>query len=129
MIWLRFLARPEQHAELLGSILPHRFRVDKECHTASAELQAFIDWYQATQGLLARAFGGEPAAAERTAWETLVRRVVKGSHEDDALSALKAPLRAEAHAAVEELMHDLERWSIELQRHCPEDWNQCSAIV
>jgi len=32
--------------------------------------------------------------------------------------------------AVEGFMRDLEVWSVELQRHCPEDWNQfCSVIV
>jgi len=30
---------------------------------------------------------------------------------------------------IERLMLELERWSMELQRSCPEDWNQCSSIV
>jgi hypothetical protein len=32
-------------------------------------------------------------------------------------------------AAVEALMRTVEGWSLELQRHCPEDWNECSTVL
>ena len=30
---------------------------------------------------------------------------------------------------VEGLMKELEKWSLELQRHCPEAWNHCSSVL
>jgi len=46
-----------------------------------------------------------------------------------AQSLERGPLRRAAITAVEELMHDLEAYSMELQRHCPQDWNQCAAVL
>mmetsp|Transcript_24641 Transcript_24641/g.79728 ORF Transcript_24641/g.79728 Transcript_24641/m.79728 type:complete len:521 (-) Transcript_24641:131-1693(-) len=119
MIWLRFLAEPQQHAELLRSLLPHRFPKSPEAKAQwDAEVEAFLEKYRATQRLL---IGRAKAAdKEQEAWEALVQRVVSGDRSIDS---------AEAEVALEDLMHSLEPWSIELQRHCPEDWNQCSAIL
>jgi hypothetical protein len=50
------------------------------------------------------------------AWETLLLKVVSGpsSNTVDALDGF---------------MLELERWSMELQRSSPKDWNQCSSVV
>lgn len=34
-----------------------------------------------------------------------------------------------AQDSIEDMMRALEPWSMELQRHCPDDWNQCSSIL
>mmetsp|Transcript_86791 Transcript_86791/g.218470 ORF Transcript_86791/g.218470 Transcript_86791/m.218470 type:complete len:535 (-) Transcript_86791:127-1731(-) len=138
IIWLRFLTQPTQHTELLKSILPHRFtNADQDGAVAvDAELQAFLEKFDAARKLLigaqpAGATGVPPAAvAHKVACEILVKRVVNGpGAQEDAFGSLAPGLRAEAEAVAEDLMHELEKWSIELQRHCPEDWNQCSAIL
>jgi len=141
IIWLRFLAKPRPHMELLKSLLPHRFIEAKEHSGAEAlswdvELQSFIGKFQSAMKLLT---GAQPAGAvgvptaassERVAWEILMKRVVLGAgSKDEQYGGLVPGLKADAQFIVEDLMHDLERWSIELQRHCPEDWNQCSAIL
>eukprot|EP00927_Polykrikos_kofoidii_P037337 TRINITY_DN31489_c0_g1_i1.p1 TRINITY_DN31489_c0_g1~~TRINITY_DN31489_c0_g1_i1.p1 ORF type:complete len:537 (-),score=98.33 TRINITY_DN31489_c0_g1_i1:50-1660(-) len=143
IIWLRFLAKPSKHTELLKSLLPHRFIDPLEtigvegAPMLDAELTGFVEKFLAAKGLLVGAqpavgAGGVPsaAAAETLAWEILVKRVVVGGGStEDAYGNLAPGLRDTAQESVEDLMHDLERWSIELQRHCPEDWNQCSAIL
>jgi len=140
IIWLRFLANPLQLMELLKSLLPHRFAEPKDrlCDVGQlwdAELEAFIQKFLCTRQLLVGALPGGGAAPdaernERLAWEVLVKRVVRGAvGKEDACSCLAPTLRDGASEAVEGLMHELEKWSIELQRHCPEDWNQCSAIL
>lgn len=66
-----------------------------------------------------------------TAWELLARRAVVGPDGAEGLYAeLLAPLADQraAMAAVEGLMRELEQWSIELQRHSPEEWNRCSSL-
>lgn len=139
IIWLRFLAKPMQHTELLKSLLPHRF-VDASNSGSEkapdAELQGFLEKFRAARKLLvgAQPVGGvgvsSAEAREKMSWEILVKRVVNGAgSQEDAFGSLAPALRPEAQAAAEELMHELEKWSIELQRHCPEDWNQCSAIL
>jgi len=133
IIWLRFLAEPAHLGELLKSLLPHRFAEPKDAAAEvrlpvwDAELEAFVQKFHcARQQLVAAqtagASGQMQAEAQRRALEVLTRRVVRGAAEGEAGGV-------EPAAAVEGLMHELESWSIELQRHCPEDWNQCSAIL
>lgn len=124
MIWLRFLVEPLQHAELLRSLLPHRFPNSADDPTKVGwddELASFLEKYKEThKALLANACSNTKCENEE-AWEMLVQRVIRGSVgtvSDDVV-----------RESVEQLMHHLEPLSIELQRHCPEDWNQCSAIL
>lgn len=50
-----------------------------------------------------------------TTWETLLQKAIVGpSSKNDILDAF---------------MLELERWSMELQRNSPKDWNQCSSVV
>jgi hypothetical protein len=140
IIWLRFLAQPAKQTELMRSLLPHRFIEGVKdgsgaaTYTLDADVTAFVEKYRSTKELLigAQLATGPPASssAETAAWKILVKRVIAGaSSKDDTYGGLTLGLRDSAQAAAEDLMHDLERWSIELQRHCPEDWNQCSAIL
>jgi len=49
-----------------------------------------------------------------------------------AVCEFKQVLGALCHSTasqVEDLMLELEHWSMELQRHCPHEWNQCSAVL
>jgi len=149
IIWLGFLARPLRQMELLCSLLPHRFPDSKsgsdgQGHPWDAELESFVQKYQHTKELLiAATYAGalsspsvadvpSAVAVEKCSWEFLVKRIVRGAaaaQEDVADHVLLSASRNGGVEAVEDLMRDLERWSIELQRHCPEDWNQCSAIL
>jgi len=138
IIWLRFLAKPSEHMELLKSFLPHRFIAgDDEKGVAQSwepELKAFIDSFQVTRSVLVasnaleQAVKTSPAAEEQAVWDLLMKRVVHGSgREKDAFNC--EGLGPEGETAIEDLMRHLERWSMDLQRHCPEDWNQFSAIL
>lgn len=139
LIWLRFLAKPQQHTELLKSLLPHRFGGSKGApdeqtsqNAWDSEVESFIEKFRSAEDVLMRAPAGKAAAessAAKLAWEVFVKRVVNGNGTEDAYSSLAPGLREHARVAVEDVIHELERWSIELQRYCPEDWNQCSAIL
>lgn len=98
-----------------------------------AELQAVTEKFWRTELLLSRAL--EPGASSSTsAWEVLIRRAVSGvvgsEEAEDPYEALaQGSHRQSAISAAEELMHDLEAWSMELQRHSAEDWNECINVL
>jgi len=146
IVWLRFLRKPKAHWELLKSLLPHRFQEERDCeasevHCVNDELDHFMAKFRRTREFLETNTGilsplsdaacrnHEGTSAEDcSAWGLLMKRVIVGTGHDIFGGVLPAH-RDEAIALVEEFMLDLERWSIELQRHCPEDWNQCSAVL
>eukprot|EP00929_Paragymnodinium_shiwhaense_P053019 TRINITY_DN26550_c0_g1_i1.p1 TRINITY_DN26550_c0_g1~~TRINITY_DN26550_c0_g1_i1.p1 ORF type:complete len:538 (-),score=144.25 TRINITY_DN26550_c0_g1_i1:328-1941(-) len=139
IIWLRFLAAPEKHTELLRSLLPpSRFgtKAGKANVLYDEELSDFIEKFAHAKEMLVGAqpagADGVPSAsrAEATAWELLMKRVVMGdANSEEVYGGLAPSFVEETRVVVEDMMNDLEKWSMELQRHCPEDWNQCSAIL
>mmetsp|Transcript_26947 Transcript_26947/g.81317 ORF Transcript_26947/g.81317 Transcript_26947/m.81317 type:complete len:99 (+) Transcript_26947:331-627(+) len=69
-----------------------------------------------------------------SAWDILVQRAANAaggadSSHVDPYAALVGPLARQAAAAADDLLHDLEAWSMELQRHSPEDWNECINVL
>jgi hypothetical protein len=125
IIWLRFLVEPVKQTELLKSLLPHRFPDNKDaCGTSvawDADLASFIEKFQNVERIF------KEDSSQTSAWTSLVKRIVSGGSSDT--TPLKFRTRLVLQPAMEDLMRDLEWYSIELQRHCPEDWNQCSAIL
>lgn len=140
IIWLRFLTNPTQQTGLLKGLLPHRFIEAKDSSTPTkvwdTELETFVEKFRCTKQILfeAQPRGTGSLAAEsgeKFVWDLLVKRVVSGDGSGSRASGnyLTVSQRDQVHLVIEDLIHDLEKWSIELQRHCPEDWNQCSAIL
>jgi len=146
MIWLCFLAQPEEYTALVRSLLPHLFVSHPEDAAETPAMkdsafQALAEKFQSVNRSFPRATRtpeAEPHIAAEAGhcskdtagsvlWEVLVKRTVMGP--DCAYNALDDCGRDVVRAEVEGLMHALEPWSIKLQRHCPEDWNQCSAVV
>jgi len=109
MVWLCYLTEPDKHQGLVGSLLPHRFEKIQD-----TELSGFVEMFQRVMGSISQIVGAESAE------NTLVQRAVLGS------SSVKAHLPKDQ---IESFMLELERWSMELQRRCPEDWNQCSSVL
>jgi hypothetical protein len=64
-------------------------------------------------------------------WELLSRRAVSGTNGSVDVYDLFVPQehREAVRQSVEALMLELEGWSMELQRHSAEDWNQCSSLL
>lgn len=136
IILLCFVADPEEkRAELIRSLLPHRFSEPENAAPGSPgelgpELESLAKQYRRTMQQLCDATPRGGVSAEAVAWSVLVKRAIVGAGSDeDACECLVPGLHDAAQKAVEDLMRDLERWSLELQRHCPEDWNQCSAVL
>jgi len=110
LVWLWFLARPQIARVLMQTWLPKRFPEHRE----DDELRALVQRYD-----VAMSAGTDREAASRR----LVQRAIRGFN-------AAAPAGIAAETAVEELlMADLESWSMELQRHNPIDWNQCTAVL
>ncbi|CAE7420037.1 unnamed protein product [Symbiodinium sp. CCMP2456] len=139
LAWLRYLDKPCQLSGLFKSLLPHRFAdsnmVQKEAPEPSdPELISLMQKFGRTKQLLMETMkpsqGGTLTTGrfEDAAWEVLVKRVVNGVN-GDIYTNVCPTLREPVEKAVEELMRDLEAWSMELARHCPEDWNQCCGIL
>lgn len=140
---LAFLVHPEgKQAELLKVLLPHRFNSETGA-AALPELEELIKQFHLTSCHVANAatplFAGATglaqtsyasSAARAFAWEVLVRRAVDG--DDGVASSLNRfppAVRGDLQKVTDDFGRELEKWSVELQRHCPEDWNQCSAVL
>lgn len=124
LLVLRFLAAPESHAELLKGLLPHRF--EPISGAPGPDLQELLATFsQLRQLTLTASAAGTPypgiANAEVATWEFFARAAVVGTR----VSATGG----EFTRSVQDFMRDLEGWSVEVQRHHPEDWNQCSAVL
>jgi len=133
IVWMRYLTEPPVHLELVRRLVPHHF--DGEAPPRpTAELEGFQQKFQHVSSLLAgqeedRAGG---SSREQRAWEALVTRVVagpSGTKGDGPSSPEAAAESGGAEAVTEAFVHELERWSMELQRHHPEDWCQCSLVL
>jgi len=159
IVWLWFLSEPSSHTELVRRLVPNHFTNSTDPPAFDEQLERFIaSFREVSKDLLAspgvsspsKAKGDNdhtPATAEQHAWEVLVTRVVAGPN---SASNTKAPslndeasppgslgsgihdstvLNADVESSLEAFVHELERWSMELQRHRPEDWCQCSAVL
>eukprot|EP00930_Biecheleria_cincta_P045984 TRINITY_DN316_c0_g1_i1.p1 TRINITY_DN316_c0_g1~~TRINITY_DN316_c0_g1_i1.p1 ORF type:complete len:614 (+),score=119.72 TRINITY_DN316_c0_g1_i1:142-1983(+) len=146
LIWLRAIADPSTQLAVLSKLLPHRFynatddtnqspqdSSSKESHQdmwqCDADLSGFVQEFELVFTSLLGSCGPEPPAG--TAWNFLMRRAVHGAHEvDNAIYETLAPgVAAQAKTTVDAFMNQLEAWSMELQRHKPEEWNDFVAIV
>jgi len=129
LVCLGCAAKPAApRAALLRELLRHRWAEQEGCSQMGLELWGLVQDYRATATVLCVApsgcGGSESCRACASAREALVRRAVAGPGCPTDHFASK-----EHAAAVEVLMRTVEGWSLELQRHCPEDWNQCSAVL
>jgi hypothetical protein len=123
IIWLRFLAAPTRVIEFLKTFLPHHF--EQGDHSAcpwDADLAALIEKFRCVDAAFSESTS-QPS--HLLAWDVLVSRVVSGDEGEEIFGDMSPEIRS----AFDDLLRDVEGYSIELQRQCPEDWNQCSAIL
>lgn len=134
IVVLCFLADPlSRRTELVRSLLPHRFSPPAEGSTGAVfmkvdpELKALYDRFKETMHVVSSS--QTPATArmhpKAAAWEVVVKQAIVGT-EDEEMNRGCPP---DARRAVADLLRAVERWSLELQRRCPEDWNQCSFVL
>lgn len=120
LVLLYFLAAPAERAELPRSLLPHRFGPLGDGHAEpDAELQEFAERFAS---VWQQAIASRSEEAKRQAWHVLLARAVVGSGGANVEGEGLCP-------EVEQLMRELEGWSMELQRHCAPDWSQCSSVL
>jgi hypothetical protein len=143
IIWLRFLFTHHSVLKILQTMLPHRFPADADSvqpvsarPIVDAELGVFMDQFQDCMRTLrlglSKASYFATDDAETIALDMLIQRSVSFSarnceiHDDIAIGL---GLQQDARNAIDSIVHGIEKWSIELQRHCPHDWNTCCAIM
>mmetsp|Transcript_106373 Transcript_106373/g.339467 ORF Transcript_106373/g.339467 Transcript_106373/m.339467 type:complete len:532 (+) Transcript_106373:35-1630(+) len=139
LVVLCFLDKPlRERTALVRSLLPHRFAPlvegDSKALTLDIELKAVYDRFKETMAMLTASppsgFSGSSWAARHGAWEAIVRQAVVGEEAQAPQACFESTAAAaERNKAIADLLNGVERWSLELQRHCPEDWNQCSAVL
>lgn len=143
LVWLRFLSKPTTQVPLLARLLPHHVsdsgssikggsKKEASAPVMSKSLQGLVDSYASVDQMLQQAapYGvGSPEAGTITK-EILVKKLVDSDADPaEVFGSLVHPQRQAVQAVVDELLLELEGWSMELQRHCPEDWNQYSAVL
>eukprot|EP00930_Biecheleria_cincta_P090593 TRINITY_DN799_c0_g2_i1.p1 TRINITY_DN799_c0_g2~~TRINITY_DN799_c0_g2_i1.p1 ORF type:complete len:528 (+),score=100.88 TRINITY_DN799_c0_g2_i1:120-1703(+) len=124
LVILFCLAKPTApRGGLLKGLLPHRYLESAESKlelTDDPELAALSYQFKQVIDQLGSGLGTSDAYP----WTLLVRRSVIGAAEAG-YQCLQHDLRDQ----VEKLMRGVEKQSLELQRHCAEDWNQCSSVL
>jgi hypothetical protein len=103
LLWLAFLDEPERCAPLFEALLPNRFNAGK----LGADLTEFLQQYRRT--------------TESVPSHMLVKQAVFGP------GSTQGPKGTSEIA--EGFLREMEGWSMEMQRRCPEDWNQCSSVI
>jgi len=130
VVLLCFLAdSANKRAEVVKSLLPHRFGITGEGALPGKldpEFKALFEQFNQAVRVLENTRVATPAASKGAAWELLVKRAVLGGGD---VRNLYGERSLATQKVVEDLMREVERWSLELQRHCPEDWNQFSAVL
>jgi hypothetical protein len=136
--WLHALEEPEGPvSELLRGFLPHRFEADEQTSegdsksNAAALIGAFRKAANSVEDMWTEGMAS-PSGGKQATWELFIRRAVVGpgaSAAEDLYSGLPPQQCDAAGAIVESFMNELERWSMELQRHNPEDWNECVDLL
>jgi hypothetical protein len=135
LLILRFLIAPAKQTELLKSLLPLRFLhgSSQPCPALAHLTKSFERARQLQDTVTTTCLAdSETSAIDTNAMacknlEAFMRAAVGGF--ESSATARNMPVHAEADAAVEDFMRELEQWSIEVQRHCAEDWNQCAAVL
>lgn len=113
---LSYLGSPDQQRGLVQLLMPHRFSSGRVARADDA-LHALHESSRRIRSVLQTLSVGLPA---KHSWDLLVAAAI-----GDETEFRKRP---EA-TVVQEFVLELETWSMELQRRCPEDWNQCSAVI
>lgn len=124
-----FLPRP-----FVGDTVPESFAVDDEVMRLQARHRYVCQQLLHTQPAGSRRPKPHPRASNKVsvAWELLARRVVVGQEGAEVLYDLllpHGPTGKVLESEVDGLIMELEGWSVELQRHCPQDWNRCSELL
>jgi len=129
LLVLRYLTAPEKQTHLLHNLLPHRFLAASgnspvRPGTELTELaRHFQQATRAVSGDFSQADPNDPkhvTSMDDAAWKVFAHAAVSDmSDREDGPAA----------TAVGDFMRAIEWWSVEVQRHCPEDWNQCSAVL
>lgn len=135
-VLLAFLAAPHgPRAALLRRLLPRSFSPREEDAEATApwgpgpELQALAARFEEALDRMRVA-----VQCETEAWRLLLRRAVCGAESAQPTTCTDEAAAANANEAADGLLHELEGWSMELQRcsthgRTPEDWNKCSDVL
>lgn len=119
LLLLRYLCSTDGHEALLQALLPHRFApsLDPLCSKRHGpELAALQSHFEETRQAVMQSQPQDAEDSSAAAWEFFANAAL-GTRCDP------------PDAAIASFMRDLESWSVELQRHCAEDWNQCSAVL
>lgn len=148
LIWLRFLEEPETMGVFVKALLPDRcasgskFKRGKWmrcCKTGDEflytdeQLCQFMQTFKAFVKEIQSSYP-ELANADMSWKDLLTPRIISGTDgmgktlDIIAERGLVAKGRS-LQEIVEPFMMELEGWSLEMQRHCPQDWNGCSAML
>lgn len=125
LVWLCALADPHRYAALPASLLPHHFPSKSTIQLPFLQKNSLPAGPEDLQLRFRNACSELSGSRLQSTtccgplWELLVTRAVSGA---------ASPVSSEA-TGLEELMRHLEGRSMELQRHVPEDWNQCCSVL
>jgi len=131
-----FLVAPSAHAEFMHVHFAHRIALPPpELEEARSDaikvdrpLKKLMDDFDDLGELVEAALGGgDEDELNEAVSQLFVRLAVAGpsSAEEGPLASLPEATRRAAAAFAKRLEH----WSVELQRHCPAKWNECSGVL
>lgn len=117
-----FLSNPALHGEFLRPLLPHRFPVEGDADVQKLVISADC--------LCSRLPGVTKLDRLATARRLFHRRALGGPGCPTAADELPGVVLLPALAReIDDYVFAVERWSMELQRHSPDDWSRCCSVV
>lgn len=121
--------RRQRSALALPSV--SEMQTDSSSPVADLELQRLTQKYWQAEVSLSHALPCRSTQhSGSSVWDKMVWCAVVGSGDrSDLYTSFEPAHRHSAEAAIEGLMRELESWSMELQRYCPEDWNECINVL
>eukprot|EP00929_Paragymnodinium_shiwhaense_P110748 TRINITY_DN7798_c0_g1_i1.p1 TRINITY_DN7798_c0_g1~~TRINITY_DN7798_c0_g1_i1.p1 ORF type:complete len:476 (-),score=88.10 TRINITY_DN7798_c0_g1_i1:70-1497(-) len=121
-----YLLRPEMLTALCDLVSELKLAQEATSDNEDHELKNVRRSFWEVSSALAKLTGGtvfeDGGKIDRRVWKSLLASVVSGFDNQNVGDSGSTQLG-------KDFMRELEKWSIELQRHCPQDWNQCSAVL
>jgi len=133
IIWILYLDKPADCKALLDTFLPHHFSACTNPDPILKFQRSFAELRQLYRTQIVEAQGGiiDPTCL----LDILIQRALSGSIASTTFDDI---LRVDSSIevvdevfieAVDAFVHDIERWSIELQRHSALEWNKCCSLL
>eukprot|EP00427_Karlodinium_veneficum_P025202 CAMPEP_0169120614 /NCGR_PEP_ID=MMETSP1015-20121227/32205_1 /TAXON_ID=342587 /ORGANISM="Karlodinium micrum, Strain CCMP2283" /LENGTH=536 /DNA_ID=CAMNT_0009183615 /DNA_START=1 /DNA_END=1607 /DNA_ORIENTATION=+ len=128
MIWIHYMHTPADYAALMKTLLPHHFKINAD----NGRILSLAGRFAELREVCLKHLNAGSQPKERRAYlvDILIERAWSGSSTSTLFDAyVKEPSREVVRKAINAYIHEVESYSMELQRSCTLEWNQCCSLL